>query len=309
MPAGGGRHAGEEHQHHQGAHARAARAFGGRAAWLDVTSRGRTAATNLRADHRQSPGRFLTRSSPGDGVEVTMDDRTPHVPARRSAACGRAARHRPPDRDARLARRAPARHGRPGGRRRAQAPRLGLHPGHLRRAARLHADRPAAPHRAGGPPRPVRDPHRGQPPPRRLPGVRAHRGRRLRRRGRAVPGSAPSRRGSWSTRPRSCSGGSAPAARVTRRARSCGPDTGPGNGDGQAGTRVDRRKSAARVVPRLDRATGVAPFSLVTESVVTGRCSGHPFGTRANRSSGRIHSRIANRLWNRASRYCVARPG
>jgi hypothetical protein len=44
---------------------------------------------------------------------------------------------------------------------------------------------------------------------------------------------------------------------------------------GQAGTPGGLRKSDSRVVSRLDRVTDGVPFPLVTESVVTARCSGH----------------------------------
>ena len=100
---------------------------------------------------------------------------TPAADPRRRPARRRPAGHRSAPGRARLARRAPALHGRRGRCGRARRARCRLHPGRLRRAGRLRRRRARAPDRARRAPGALRASRRRQPPPRRVPAVRRDR--------------------------------------------------------------------------------------------------------------------------------------
>ena len=97
-----------------------------------------------------------------------------------------------------------------------EQPRLGVHPGRLRRAGCLREGRPCAADRTGRTPGPVRNQNRRQPPPPGLPRLRTHRRRRLRARRGALPGAIRRPRVSRSTRRKWSSGACAPTARAKR---------------------------------------------------------------------------------------------
>ena len=128
-------------------------------------------------------------------------------PARRCAARHRAAQGRAVGRA-----RPPARRHRDPARGHSGAARIGVAPGRLRRPARAHRRGPGPTLPARGFGRPLRGAGGRQPPPPRVPFLRHGARRRLRHRRDALVSPHPTTAASRSTRPRSCTGASAPPA-------------------------------------------------------------------------------------------------